>query len=83
MFCQLSRAEEVSGGASAVGDGDARGTSYGALFAVRGFTRLAASGLLVRAAAGMWQLALVLFVIDTLRSPVLAGLVDVLPAVTG
>jgi len=57
-----------------VGDGDARGTSYGALFAVRGFTRLAASGLLVRAAAGMWQLALVLFVIDTLRSPVLAGL---------
>lgn len=63
-----------SGGAPAVDGIDERLTSYGALFAVRGFPRLAASGFLVRTAAGMWQLALVLFVIDTLRSPVLAGL---------
>ena len=64
----------MSGGASAVDGADTRGTSYGALFAVGGFRRVAASGFLVRTAAGMWQLALVLFVIQTLRSPVLAGL---------
>ena len=50
------------------------GMSYRALLAVPGFRRLAAASLLVRTGAGMWQLALVLFVIDTLRSPVLAGL---------
>lgn len=50
------------------------GLSYRALFGVSGFRRLATASLLVRTGAGMWQLALVLFVIDTLRSPVLAGL---------
>ena len=50
------------------------GLSYRALLAVPGLRRLAAASLLVRTGAGMWQLALVLFVIDTLRSPVLAGL---------
>lgn len=47
--------------------------SYRALLAVRGLRRLAGASLLVRTGAGMWQLALVLFVIETLRSPVLAG----------
>lgn len=61
-------------GAVAVQDLDARATSYQALFAVDGFPRVATSGFLVRTAAGMWQLALVLFVIETLRSPILAGL---------
>ncbi|MDQ3098023.1 MAG: MFS transporter [Chloroflexota bacterium] len=58
-----------------VGGGSVEGrvTTYGALFAVPGFRRVAASGFLVRTAAGMWQLALVLFVIVTLRSPILAG----------
>lgn len=55
------------------GDTHSRGTTYGALFAVPGLRYVAASGFLVRTAAGMWQLALVLFVIETLRSPVLAG----------
>ena len=50
------------------------GMSYRALLDVPGFRRLAAASLLVRTGAGMWQLALVLFVIDSLRSPVLAGL---------
>jgi MFS family permease len=48
--------------------------SYRALFDVPGFRRLAASGLLVRTAMSMWQLALVLFVLERFGSPVLAGL---------
>lgn len=48
--------------------------SYRALFHVRGFTRLATSTLLVRAGASMWQLALVLFVLQRYGSPSLAGL---------
>lgn len=63
-----------SGGAEPAREAEPQATSYGALFAVDGFPRVAVSGFLVRTAAGMWQLALVLFVIDTLRSPVLAGL---------
>jgi MFS family permease len=49
-------------------------TSYRALFAVPGFTRLAAATVLVRAGASMWQLALVLFVFQRYASPSLAGL---------
>lgn len=64
----------MRGGAAATDTVDTRGTSYRALFAVPGFPLLAAASLLVRTAAGMWQLALVLFVIDRLQSPVLAGL---------
>ena len=64
----------MSAGAAAADPTETRGTTYRALFAVRGFTRAAVAGLLVRTAGGMWQLALVLFVLDTLRSPVLAGL---------
>lgn len=49
-------------------------TSYRALFAVPGFTRLAVATVLVRAGASMWQLALVLFVFQRYASPSLAGL---------
>lgn len=64
----------MSGGAASAPATDRLGLSYRALLAVPGFRRLAAASLLVRTGAGMWQLALVLFVIDTLQSPVLAGL---------
>ncbi len=64
----------MSGGAASAPAAGPPGLSYRALLAVPGFRRLAAASLLVRTGAGMWQLALVLFVIDTLRSPVLAGL---------
>ncbi|HEV2249451.1 MAG TPA: MFS transporter, partial [Candidatus Limnocylindria bacterium] len=48
--------------------------SYGALLRVPGFQRLAVATLLVRAGASMWQLALVLFVLQRYGSPSLAGL---------
>jgi MFS family permease len=47
---------------------------YGELLHVPHFTRLAASTILVRTAAAMWQLALVLFVLTRFGSPGLAGL---------
>ncbi len=49
-------------------------TSYRALFAVQGFPRLAFATILVRAASSMWQLALVLFVLQRYGSASLAGL---------
>ena len=49
-------------------------TSYRALFAVPGFPRLAFATVLVRAGGAMWQLALVLFVLQRYQSPSLAGL---------
>jgi len=49
-------------------------TSYRALLHVPGFPRLAIATLLVRAGASMWQLALVLFVLQRYESPSLAGL---------
>jgi MFS family permease len=52
----------------------APGASYRALLHVPGFQRLAMSTLLVRAGASMWQLALVLFVLQRYGSPSLAGL---------
>lgn len=48
-------------------------TSYRALFGVRGFPRLAFALVLVRAASSMWQLALVLFVLQRYGSASLAG----------
>jgi len=48
--------------------------SYRALLAVPRFGRLVGATLLVRAAASMWQLALVLFVLERYGSPTLAGL---------
>lgn len=50
-----------------------RPVSYAALFAVPGFARLVGATLLVRTAASMWQLALVLFVLARYGSPTLAG----------
>ncbi len=52
----------------------ATGASYRALLHVPGFQRLAIATLLVRAGASMWQLALVLFVLQRYGSPSLAGL---------
>jgi MFS family permease len=49
-------------------------TSYRALFTVHGFPRLAFATVLVRAASSMWQLALVLFVLQRYGSASLAGL---------
>ncbi|MHB8631263.1 MAG: MFS transporter [Candidatus Limnocylindria bacterium] len=49
-------------------------TSYGALLRVPGFPRLATATLLVRAGASMWQLALVLFVLQRYGSASLAGI---------
>jgi len=49
-------------------------TSYRALLHVPGFPRLAFATLLVRAGASMWQLALVLFVLQRYGSPSLAGI---------
>jgi MFS family permease len=48
--------------------------SYRALLHVPGFQRLAVATLLVRAGASMWQLALVLFVLQRYGSPSLAGI---------
>ena len=48
--------------------------SYRALFTVPGFPRLALATILVRAASSMWQLALVLFVLQRYGSASLAGL---------
>ncbi|HEY8806197.1 MAG TPA: MFS transporter [Candidatus Limnocylindria bacterium] len=49
-------------------------TSYRALLRVPGFPRLAIATLLVRAGASMWQLALVLFVLQRYGSASLAGI---------
>ncbi len=49
-------------------------TSYRALLHVPGFPRLAMATLLVRAGASMWQLALVLFVLQRYGSASLAGI---------
>ena len=49
-------------------------TSYRALFSVPGVPRLAFATVLVRAGSAMWQLALVLFVLQRYESPSLAGL---------
>src|SRR3990170_836062 len=48
--------------------------SYRAVFAVPEFPRLAVTSLFSRIAGSMWQLALVLFVLERFRSPELAGL---------
>jgi len=59
------------------------GFSYRRLMAARGFARLAASMVLARTAAQMWQLALVLFVLQKFRSPALAGLTVFFAAAPG
>ena len=48
--------------------------SYGALLRVPGFGRLALGTVLGRLAAQMWEIALVLFVLQRYRSPSVAGI---------
>ncbi|HZC77260.1 MAG TPA: MFS transporter [Ktedonobacterales bacterium] len=48
--------------------------TYRRLFALRGFPRLAIGSLLGRMAGEMWQIVLVLFVLQRFHSPALAGL---------
>ena len=47
--------------------------TYRGLFGVSGFARLATSAFLARTGNQMWQVALVLFVLQTYHSPVLTG----------
>ena len=49
--------------------------TYRQLFQSKSFSRLAASALLARTAQDIWQIALVLFVLQTYHSPQLAGAV--------
>ena len=58
-------------------------TSYRALFRVHGFPRLASATILVRAGGSMWQLALVLFVLQRYGSASLAGLAVFLSVAPG
>lgn len=58
-------------------------TSYRALFGVHGFPRLAGATILVRAGGSMWQLALVLFVLQRYGSASLAGLAVFLSVAPG
>ena len=58
-------------------------TSYRALFGVHGFPRLAVATILVRAGGSMWQLALVLFVLQRYGSASLAGLAVFLSVAPG
>lgn len=48
--------------------------SYRGLFSVNGFARLAFGAFLARTGGQMWQIALVLFVLQTYHSPVLTGI---------
>lgn len=48
--------------------------TYRGLFGVQGFTRLAFGAFLARTGSQMWQIALVLFVLQTYHSPVLTGI---------
>jgi MFS family permease len=52
----------------------AAATSYGELFRIRSFPRLAGGVVLARTASQMMQLALVLFVLQRFNSPTLAGI---------
>ena len=57
--------------------------SYRALFAVPGFARVAGATLLARLSGQMWEIVLVLFVLQRYRSPALAGLTVLLSVVPG
>ena len=58
-------------------------TSYRRLFGVRGFAQLAAGTVLARTATQLWQVALVLFVLQRFHSPVLAGVASFLSIAPG
>src|SRR5690348_13382700 len=53
--------------------GRVEAASYGALFRVPGFAQIAAGTVLARTAIQLWQIALVLFVLQRFHSPALAG----------
>jgi len=57
--------------------------SYGALLRVPGFARVALATLLARLGGQMWEIVLVLFVLQRYRSPSLAGLTVLLSILPG
>src|SRR5581483_1776806 len=57
--------------------------TYRRLFAVPGFPQMAAGIVLARTAGTLWQIALVLFVLQRFHSPVLAGLTTFLGIAPG
>ncbi len=57
--------------------------SYRRLFAVPGFAQLAAGTVLARTAGQLWQIALVLFVLQRYHSPALAGIASFLSLAPG
>src|SRR5262249_36619275 len=57
--------------------------SYRRLFGQPGFPRLAAGTVLARTAISLWQIALVLFVLQRFHSPALAGFATFLAIVPG
>lgn len=57
--------------------------SYRRLFGLAGFPRLAAGTVLARTAGQLWQIALILFVLQRYHSPALAGLATFLAIVPG
>ena len=69
-----------------IGAGNRNGSadlSYRALFGVPSFARLAVAALLARTGGQLWQIALVLFVLQRFHSPALAGFATFLGLVPG
>jgi MFS family permease len=64
-------------------DAPAAAVSYRALFRVEGFAQLAAGTVLARTAGQIWQIALILFVLQRYHSPPLAGLATFLAVFPG
>lgn len=57
--------------------------SYRRLFGLSGFPQLAAGTVLARTASQLWQIALILFVLERFHSPVLAGIASFLSIAPG
>lgn len=81
MTLEASETRQVSEVAQ-VGAGSAD-LSYRALFRVPSFGRLAAGSVLARTGGQLWQIALVLFVLQRFHSPALAGFATFLGIVPG
>jgi MFS family permease len=64
-------------------DADALELSYRALMRVSGFARVATGTLLARLAGQMWEIVLVLFVLQRYGSPSLTGLTVLLSILPG
>lgn len=58
-------------------------SSYRRLFGVSGFPQLAAGTVFARTAGQLWQVALVLFILERFHSPVLAGIAGFLSVAPG